>query len=71
MSNKTYTTIQGDMWDSIAHVQLGSVAHTDKLMKLNPHLLGYYIFPAGITLTLPDVSTETPDSLPPWKRVTG
>ena len=24
---KTYTTIQGDMWDSIAYSQLGDVAH--------------------------------------------
>ena len=26
--SKTYTTIQGDMWDSIAFSQLGSEAYT-------------------------------------------
>ena len=32
---KTYTTVQGDMWDSIAYKQLGDTAHTDKLMNAN------------------------------------
>jgi len=66
---KTYTTIQGDMWDSIAYPQLGDVAHTDKLMNANLQYREYYIFPAGITLVLPEV-TESPSSLlPPWKQV--
>lgn len=69
--NKIYTTIQGDMWDSIAYAQLGDVTHTDKLMRLNPAHLGYFIFPAGVTLTLPDVSAEPTSSLPPWKQVAG
>ena len=30
---KSYTTISGDMWDKIAFEQMGSVLHTDKLMK--------------------------------------
>jgi len=69
--SKTYTTVQGDMWDSIAYSQLGDVAHTGKLMNLNTAYLGYYIFPAGIPLELPDVSAEIPGSLPPWKKVAG
>ena len=32
---KTYTTVQGDMWDSIAYKQLGSTSHTDKLLNSN------------------------------------
>ncbi len=32
---KTYTTVQGDMWDSIAYRQLGSTDYTDKLLKLH------------------------------------
>ena len=28
---KTYTTIQGDMWDSIANTQMGDAAYADKL----------------------------------------
>ena len=50
--SKTYTTIQGDMWDSIAFSQLGSEAYTDRLMNLNPQYLGYYTFPAGIVLKM-------------------
>lgn len=70
---KTYTTVQGDMWDSIAYTQLGDVSYTDKLMNLNPQYRGYFIFPAGITLNLPDaVAASASDSAtPPWKRVAG
>lgn len=67
-----YITVQGDMWDSIAYRQLGDVAYTDKLMALNPAYLDYYLFPAGITLTLPELSVETASSSPlPWKQVAG
>jgi len=66
---RTYITIQGDMWDLIAHVQLGDVAHTDKLMKLNRDYLDYFIFPAGIELSLPAIGPGVPDVLPPWKGV--
>jgi len=66
---KTYTTVQGDMWDSIAYAQLGSTRYTDQLIIANLPYLDYYIFPAGIVLTLPEVETETVErSLPPWKR---
>lgn len=67
----TYTTKQGDMWDSIAFAQLGSADYTDKLMKLNPAYLDFYVFPAGIVLLLPDQIDDTPDTLPPWKKVAG
>lgn len=69
--SKTYTTIQGDMWDSIAFSQLGSEAYTDRLMNLNPQYLGYYTFPAGIVLKLPDPAEDVGDALPPWKQVIG
>ncbi len=66
---RTYTTVQGDMWDSIAHAQLGGARHTGALLRANPDLRGYYIFPAGVVLTLPEIDEEPPDSsLPPWKR---
>lgn len=66
---KTYTTVQGDMWDSIAYKQLGSVYNTDKLMNANLQYREYYIFPAGITLVLPEIKKLISSSLPPWKRV--
>ena len=66
---KTYTTIQGDMWDKIAYAQLGDTAHTDKLMNANLRYREYYTFPAGIVLVLPDIPENTSNTLPPWKRV--
>ena len=66
---KTYTTIQGDMWDKIAYTQLGDTAHTDKLMNANLRYREYYIFPAGIVLILPEVKESVSSSLPPWKKV--
>ena len=49
----TYTTTQGDMWDSIAFQQMGSVDYTDQLMNANQQYREYYTFPAGIALTIP------------------
>lgn len=68
---KTYTTKQGDMWDSIAYHELGSCSFTDALMTQNQDKLQYYTFPAGIVLNLPDVDAATTDidSIPPWKKV--
>ena len=66
----TYTTVQGDMWDSIAYNQMGSKTYTNKLMNLNSEYLDYYVFPAGITLALPEEETPVNESLPPW-RTTG
>lgn len=66
--SKTYTTVQGDMWDSIAYSQLGSTGHTDRLMNANLRYREVYIFPAGIVLTLPEIKHEPSETLPPWKR---
>lgn len=67
---KTYTTAQGDMWDMIAHKTLGSISLTDRLMMANRRYLGFYTFPAGIVLTLPEAGNESNiEGLPPWKRV--
>ncbi len=65
---KTYTTVQGDMWDSIAYRQLGSTNYTDRLINLNRAYREIYIFPAGIVLTLPEIAPKVNNLLPPWKR---
>lgn len=65
---KTYTTVQGDMWDSIAFTQLGDTAYTDRLMNLNRQYRTCYTFPAGIVLVLPEEARKISDTLPPWKR---
>lgn len=69
--NATYTTVQGDMWDSIAYQQLGDVAYMDALMRANLQYHTYYIFPAGIVLNLPVIPDEIGNDLPPWKQVAG
>lgn len=66
--NKTYTTISGDMWDMIANKQMGSVLYTDKLIQANAKYAAFFVFPAGIVLTIPAVEDEPSAELPPWKR---
>lgn len=69
---KTYTTAQGDMWDSIAYTQLGGTAYTGELICANAQYRNFYIFPAGIVLVLPEIRTAAASPLlPPWKRRKG
>lgn len=68
---KTYTTVQGDMWDSVAQTQMGSAAYADRLMLANLRYLEYYIFPAGVELTIPETAAPVSDAAPPWKRAAG
>ena len=60
---KTYTTVQGDMWDS--------TDYTDILMNANPtqSKLETYLFSAGVTLVIPDVPQKISNKLPPWKQI--
>ena len=68
----TYVTKQGDMWDSIAHYELGDAKHADALMEANTAHIDTFIFSSGIELVLPDISDTVTDSdLPPWKVVEG
>lgn len=65
---RTYTTVQGDTWDMIAYKRLGSTDYTDRLINANTEHLGIFLFPAGVTLRLPEITEKTSESLPPWKR---
>lgn len=68
----TYTTVQGDMWDSIAYKLYGDTKFKDILIKANTEYRWVYIFSAGIILDVPEVETRiTIDDLPPWKRASG
>ncbi len=70
--SKIYITVQGDMWDKIAYEQCGDVAHTDKLIRMNPQHRNIYIFPAGINLIIPSFEAPVKDTkVPPWKKVEG
>lgn len=65
---KEYVTIQGDMWDGIAKKTLGSEYLMSELIDANPKYREIVVFPANVRLTIPDVETQTPLNLPPWKR---
>lgn len=65
---KTYRTVQGDLWDSIAQQQMGDAAYTDQLMRANLPYLWIYRFPAGITLNIPEPVMDNTADLPPWRR---
>lgn len=63
-----YTTISGDMWDTVAYKTLGSEAYTDKIIKANLKYRYIVIFPAGIPLDIPEIDPRISAELPPWKR---
>ena len=65
---KTYTTKLGDKLDLIAHQQMGGVEYTSQLIEANQGYVGWYIFPAGVVLTIPALEDEVDMQLPPWQR---
>lgn len=64
-----YTTQQGDTWDTIAYFAYGEGYETQagEIMKANPKLLEYFVFPQGIVVNIPELEDETSD-LPPWRQ---
>jgi len=64
---KTYTTIQGDMWDSIAYKLYGNEKYMSLLMQSNLELLDIFIFGAGTVLTVPELEAESEADMPPWR----
>lgn len=65
-----YTTIQGDTWDGIAFRLWGREHLMDALLQANPDHADVLVFPAGLTLAVPDVdldaTIQTVTELPPW-----
>ena len=64
----TYTTISGDTWDTVAYKVWGTEMYMDTLIKAHLEHKDTFIFPAGVTLTLPEIELEVSESLPPWKQ---
>jgi phage tail protein X len=70
----TYTTVQGDTWDTAALAAYGDELKAQALMQArkNIELLDYEVFPNGIVLDVPDVTDtddeETESNLPDWRR---
>lgn len=66
---KTYTTIQGDMWDGIAKKVYGTEDAINVLLEANQSYNDIVIFSAGTVLIIPDYTTQADTSLlPPWRR---
>lgn len=64
----TYTTIQGDMWDTIAFKLYGTENGMNVLLEANQQCADTVIFPAGVQLIVPEYTEPIPDTLPPWRR---
>ena len=68
----TYTTVSGDTWDTIARAAYGDEFKADHLMKErgNIALLDYQVFPAGITVLIPEITEKEAyeDNLPDWRK---
>lgn len=70
----TYKTQQGDTWDIISKRVYGDEHFMDLLIRANIQYRKIVIFPAEVTLTVPDInlaSLEYEANLPPWKRSGG
>nr|DAM69346.1 MAG TPA: baseplate wedge protein [Caudoviricetes sp.] len=65
---KTYTTIQGDMWDGIAKRMYGTERAINILLEANQQHNNTVIFSAGVVLTVPDYEPPRVELLPPWRR---
>ena len=66
--SKTYTTIQGDMWDSVSYKVYGTEKYMDVLMQNNPEYMDIFIFGAGTVLVIPELKENTATDLPSWRN---
>lgn len=69
MTKCVYKTIQGDTWDGIAIKVYGDEKYMNELLEANQAYREIIIFPANVSLSLPDIQTQTTTILPPWKKV--
>lgn len=62
-------TKQGDTWDTLSLRAYGSADYMSALIEANPGYRKIVIFPAGVTVSVPEVDTaKAASGLPPWKR---
>ncbi|WP_302177274.1 tail protein X [Megamonas funiformis] len=65
---RTYTTIQGDMWDGIAKKIYGTENGINVLLEANLKYRDIIIFSGGILLNIPEYTAPMINNLPPWRR---
>lgn len=63
-----YVTDQGDTWDKIAHKVYGNELYADRLILENIKYVGFFVLPAGIVLTVPEVEEEIEENVPEWRN---
>lgn len=61
-----YTTVQGDMFDSLAYQLYKNEKFAPVIMRDNPTYADVVVFDAGIVLTIPPVSSTRNLSAVPW-----
>ena len=66
---KIHITVEGDTFDGLALLYYYDEKLAGHIIQANPEYCDTLIFEAGVSLTIPDVSTVTlPETLPPWRR---
>ena len=68
---KIYTTVAGDTWDIVSYKTLGNEMYKNLILEENMDSREIVIFPAGVSLAIPDVQPEVSEDLPPLKRGIG
>lgn len=70
MATKTYVTIQGDTYESIAWFQMGDSNYMTDLIEANRKYFDVAVFEAGVELTIPEVAEKKTldETTPPWRR---
>lgn len=64
---ETYTTIQGDTWDSISYKLYGTERRMGDLIVANWDYLDILVFPAGVVLTVPPAEETALNNQPFWR----
>lgn len=69
MNYIAHVTIEGDTWDRLAYRYYGNARRYPPIIEANPHVPITAGLPAGITLAIPLLESETRiEDLPPWMR---
>ena len=70
MANTTYTTKQGDTWDTVAFKAYGDATRINEIIAANPNVPITDQIAANTILNIPIIPEPTLDEtlLPPWKR---
>ena len=72
MKSSTYITASGDTWDYIAYKFYKNENYADVLMDANLDKIEWFVFEAGIEITIPDIveveAAKISRSFPEWRK---